>query len=246
MKAKGPSFEDRKLRSQNSENKLSRLLVQGRVCKSDYTCPIYKSILHCRGIWPTGWIYFCHNSHYNATTIHQPSQNWCRQRSFSQKVRSDDADVKSDYFLHVHMWRSSLSTITVCRFWQKQYVKTLRHCSFFPLKARQSERGRLKIYSWLKNLWDSPESCLRLYASVCGESVNAKLQTYTFKQYQGNTASHGPFNVLRVRSVTFTKQQPAWMIEMEIFTLAGWYTPTVLSLVRKMDRNGVLSCKLFP
>lgn len=140
-------------------------------------------------------------------------------------------------FLRVHMWRRSLSTITVCRFWQKQYVKTLCHCSFFPLKAQQSEWGRLKIYSWQKNLWDSLESCLRLCASVCGESVNAKLQACTFKQYQGNTASHGPFNALRVRSMTFTKQQPAWMIEMEIFTLAGWYKPTALSLDRKKGQE---------
>lgn len=145
--------------------------------------------------------------------------------------------VKSDYFLQVHMWRSSLSTITVCRFWQKQYGKTIHHCSFFTLEARQSEWGRLKIYSRQKNLWDSPESWLRLYASGCGESVNAKLEPYTFKQHQGNTASHGPFNALRVRSMTFTKQQPAWMIEMEIFTLAGWCMPTATLFVQKKGQE---------
>lgn len=110
------------------------------VCKSDYTCPIYKSILHCRGIWPTGWIYFCHNSHHDATAIHQLWQNRHRQQGFSQKFRSDDIFLCKIWLnLHVHMWRSSLSMITDCIFWQKQYVKTVHHRSLFTLKARQSE-----------------------------------------------------------------------------------------------------------
>lgn len=116
--------------------------------KSDYTCSIYQSFLHCRGTWPTGWMYFCHNSRHDVTTIHQLSQNRHRQQGFSQKVRSDDFCLgKIRLYLHVHMWRSSLSMITDSRLWQKQYVKTVYHRSFFTLKAWQSERGSWRFTS---------------------------------------------------------------------------------------------------